>query len=71
MSFGPGMYQHVAGPCETCTGQGEVLEESSKCKRCEGKIIVEETTEIDVVVDPGVPDNHTYTFANEGNQYVL
>lgn len=71
MTFGPGMYQQVAGPCETCNGQGEVLEEASKCKRCEGKKIVEEKKEIDVIVDPGVPENYEYIFANEGDQYVL
>lgn len=71
MAFGPGMYQHVAGPCETCNGQGEVLEESGKCQRCEGKKIVDEKTEIDVIVDPGVPEHFEYTFANEGNQYVI
>ncbi len=71
MSFGPGMYQQVAGPCEACYGQGEIIAEANKCEKCEGKKVVEEKKQIDIRIEPGVPDNHEYVFANEGEQFVM
>ena len=30
--MGPGMYQQVQKHCDKCSGQGEVISESTKCK---------------------------------------
>lgn len=70
VQLGPGMYSQSRGPCEECSGRGDTLSEEDRCKTCKGEKIQEEKKEFEVKVDPGVPDNHVYTFAGEGHETV-
>ena len=47
------------------------MSEEDKCPECKGAKILEEKKEIDIKLDPGVPDNHVYTFAGEGHETVI
>lgn len=70
VQMGPGMYAQSRGPCEECHGRGDTMSEEDRCKICKGEKIMEDKKEFEVKIDPGVPDNHIYTFAGEGNEIV-
>ena len=65
------MFAQARAPCDDCHGTGDMLSEQDKCSKCKAEKIVEDEKELDVKVDPGVPDNHVYTFEGEGNEIVL
>ena len=46
------------------------MSEEDKCEKCKGEKVFEDEKEFDIKLDPGVPDNHVYTFENEGNEVV-
>jgi len=46
------------------------MREEDKCSECKGAKMLEEKKELDIKLDPGVPDNHVYTFAGEGHETV-
>lgn len=70
MEIGPGMYAQSQGPCEECHGAGDTMIEEDKCEKCKGEKILEEKNEIMVKLEPGVPENHFYTFEGEGHEVV-
>ena len=51
-------------------GTGDIMAEDDRCPACKGEKILEEKKELDVKIEPGVPDNHVYTFQGEGNEIV-
>jgi len=69
--MGPGMMAQSREPCDLCNGQGNTLKEEDKCQTCKAEKIVQDKKEFEIKLDPGVPDNHVYTFAGEGNQVVF
>ncbi|MDR3737216.1 MAG: zinc finger domain-containing protein [Acidobacteriaceae bacterium] len=70
VQVGPGMYAQSRAPCDDCHGTGDNVSEEDKCQKCKGEKMQEEQKEFEVKLDPGVPDNHVYTFAGEGNEIV-
>jgi len=71
VQMGPGMYAQTRAPCDDCKGTGDMMSEEDKCQTCKGEKIKEEQKEIEVKLDPGVPDNHVYEFPGEGNEVVF
>ena len=67
--IGPGMYTQSQGPCDECRGQGEVIDDKKKCKTCFGKKVVKEKKIIDAEIDKGAPDNQTYVFHGEADEF--
>lgn len=65
------MYSQSRAPCEECNGRGDNLREEDKCKTCKGEKIQEEKKEFNIKIDPGVPDNHVYSFPGEGHETVI
>ncbi len=53
--------------CEDCRGKGRVIKD--KCKKCNGKCVIEEVKIIDVEVDKGTPEGHRFVFAGEADEY--
>ena len=51
-------------------GSGDIMSEEDKCPECKAEKIIEEQKELEVKLDPGVSDNHVYTFEGEGNEVV-
>ena len=51
-------------------GRGDTMSENDKCPKCKGEKILEEKKELDVKLDPGVPDKHIYNFPGEGHETV-
>lgn len=69
--LGPGMYQHASQPCKECRGEGKSIPEKDKCKKCKGAKVVDESKNIEVAIESGVPHEHDYVFTGESDEYVI
>jgi len=56
----------VQEPCSECEGAGEIF--SRVCPICHGNKVVQRTNQIDLPIDPGVPEDHIYTFREHADQ---
>jgi len=54
--MGPGMYSQSTGPCDECSGQGEMIDLAKRCKVCKGKKVKRESKTLHVEIDKGSPD---------------
>ena len=68
--LGPGMYTQSSAPCKDCRGEGKIIEEGSKCKECKGEKMKEEKKVLEVVIEPGVPDDYDYIMHGDSDEYV-
>ena len=50
------MYSQRSGPCDECAGKGETMDNSKKCKTCNGKKVQKETKKLKVDIDKGAPN---------------
>ncbi|KAI6237114.1 hypothetical protein M3Y95_00230900 [Aphelenchoides besseyi] len=66
--IGPGMIQQMQSRCDTCAGEGTLVDEKDKCRRCNAHKTVQEQKIIEVNITPGMRDNQKITFYNEGDQ---
>jgi len=53
--------------CPDCHGTGEMMSSRDKCPACDGRKIVKEKKEIEVVVEPGMKDGQKIVFAGEAD----
>lgn len=65
--MGP-MIQRFQTVCPDCNGEGEIVRDKDRCKRCNGKKTVVERKVLHVHVDKGVRDGHKIEFRGEGDQ---
>lgn len=65
--MGP-MIQRFQTVCNDCNGEGEIIRERDRCKRCNGKKTVVERKVLHVHVDKGVKNGHKIEFRGEGDQ---
>ncbi|KAF9886843.1 Type I HSP40 co-chaperone [Aspergillus nanangensis] len=65
--MGP-MIQRFQTVCPDCNGEGEIIRERDRCKRCSGKKTVVERKVLHVHVDRGVKNGHKIEFRGEGDQ---
>lgn len=65
--MGP-MIQRFQTVCPDCNGEGEIIREKDRCKKCNGKKTVVERKVLHVHVDKGVRDGHKIEFRGEGDQ---
>lgn len=65
--MGP-MIQRFQTVCPDCQGEGEIIREKDRCKRCGGKKTVIERKVLHVHVDKGVKSGHKIDFPGEGDQ---
>ncbi|KAG8527053.1 uncharacterized protein KY384_008482 [Bacidia gigantensis] len=65
--MGP-MIQRFQTVCPDCQGEGEMIREKDRCKRCSGKKTVIERKVLHVPVDKGVKNGHKIDFRGEGDQ---
>ncbi|GAA6068650.1 dnaJ homolog subfamily A member 2a, partial [Tachysurus ichikawai] len=64
----PGMVQQMQSVCTDCSGEGEVISEKDRCKKCEGKKVVKEVKILEVHVDKGMKHEQKITFGGEADQ---
>ncbi|KAI6213488.1 hypothetical protein M3Y94_00156600 [Aphelenchoides besseyi] len=60
--IGPGMIQQMQSRCDTCAGEGTLVDEKDKCRRCNAHKTVQEQKIIEVNITPGMRDNQKITF---------
>ncbi len=63
------MYQQSTQPCSDCQGQGVVVDEKDKCKKCNGKKVLEQKTQLEVALEPGCPHEHSYIFHGMADEH--
>ncbi|KAI1910570.1 Type I HSP40 co-chaperone [Ophidiomyces ophidiicola] len=65
--MGP-MIQRFQSVCPDCSGEGEIIRDKDRCKRCLGKKTTVERKVLHVHVDKGVKNGHRIDFRGEGDQ---
>ena len=65
--MGP-MIQRFQTVCPDCQGEGEIIRDKDRCKRCAGKKTTIERKVLHVHVDKGVKSGHKIDFRGEGDQ---
>lgn len=65
--MGP-MIQRFQSVCSDCNGEGEMIRERDRCKKCNAKKTVVERKVLHVHVDKGVRNGHKVEFRGEGDQ---
>lgn len=58
--LGPGMYSQQRGPCGECQGEGMIVSEKDKCKKCKAQKVIDVEKVVEVPLEKGVPDEHDY-----------
>lgn len=66
--LGPGMVQQIQSRCPECGGQGEMINEKDRCKKCRGNKVVEERKILEIFVDKGMKHKQKIVFSGEGDQ---
>lgn len=66
--LGPGMYSQRTGPCDTCQGTGESVDEAKRCKKCKGQKVVKDTKVFDIEVPKGAPHGEKIVLFGEGDE---
>ncbi|RUS21939.1 DnaJ C terminal domain-containing protein, partial [Endogone sp. FLAS-F59071] len=66
--LGPGMIQQMLVPCNICEGQGEMIKEKDRCKKCKGAKVVKEKKMLDIFIEKGMADGQKIVMAGEGDQ---
>ena len=64
----PGMVQQMQSVCSDCNGEGEVINEKDRCKKCEGKKVIKEVKILEVHIDKGMKHGQRITFTGEADQ---
>ncbi|KAI5297886.1 hypothetical protein KEM56_004462 [Ascosphaera pollenicola] len=65
--MGP-MIQRFQTVCNDCNGEGEMIKDRDRCKKCQGKKTVVERKVLQVPIDRGVKSGHKVEFRGEGDQ---
>ncbi|KAL9110231.1 MAG: hypothetical protein Q9227_005138 [Pyrenula ochraceoflavens] len=65
--MGP-MIQRFQTVCPDCQGEGEMIRDKDRCKKCMGKKTIVERKVLHVHVDRGVQSGHKIDFRGEGDQ---
>jgi DnaJ-class molecular chaperone len=65
------MVQQLQSVCTKCRGQGEVIKEKDRCKKCRGNKVVQEKKVLEIYIDKGMRHKQKIVFSGEGDQEVL
>ncbi|RKP10670.1 DnaJ domain-containing protein, partial [Thamnocephalis sphaerospora] len=63
-----GMVRRTRVTCRKCRGEGKILSEKDRCKRCGGKGIVPDKATLEVHVEKGMREGQRITMAGQGDQ---
>uniref|UniRef100_A0A2P2HWR4 DnaJ homolog subfamily A member 2-like n=1 Tax=Hirondellea gigas TaxID=1518452 RepID=A0A2P2HWR4_9CRUS len=66
--IGPGMVQQMQSKCSHCDGEGELMADADRCKKCAGRKVLPDTKLLEVTVEPGMRDEQRIIFRGEGDQ---
>ncbi|EGR27783.1 hypothetical protein IMG5_189070 [Ichthyophthirius multifiliis] len=68
VKLGPNTYSQSQSVCDTCQGKGDIIKDEDICQCCKGLKIVENEREIEVPIEPGVPDQYNCLFTGEADE---
>jgi len=66
--LGPGMIQQMQQACPACQGQGQVIAEKDRCKKCKGACTVKEKKTLEVFVTKGMKHGERIVFNGEADE---
>jgi len=66
--LGPSMIQQMQTTCNDCNGKGETCPPGSRCGKCRGKKILEQSKQLVINVNRGMSDGEKIKFRGEGDQ---
>lgn len=64
----PWMTQEMQCLCPRCQGKGRIVTKWDLCLSCRGKQVCDETKELEVCIEKGMPKNKKIIFQDEGHQ---
>jgi len=62
------MIQQIQSSCTECGGEGHLVREQDRCRKCKGYKVVQERKVLEIFVDKGMKHNQKIVFSNEGDQ---
>lgn len=68
--LGPGMIQQMQTFCNDCNGQGTVIAEKDRCKKCAGAKVTKEKKTLEVFINKGMKHGEKITFRQEADEAV-
>jgi DnaJ family protein A protein 2 len=66
--LGPGMIQQMQTTCNACQGQGQVIADKDRCKKCKGACTVKEKKTLEVFVTKGMVHGERIVFNGEADE---
>jgi len=66
--LGPGMIQQMQTTCNACQGQGQVIAEKDRCKKCKGQCTIKEKKTLEVFVTKGMQHGQRIVFNGEADE---
>jgi len=66
--LGPGMIQQMQTSCPSCQGQGQVIADKDRCKKCKGACTVKEKKTLEVFVTKGMAHGDRIEFKGEADE---
>lgn len=66
----PGVYKNENTICFNCRGEGIAFKPTSLCTRCDGTKLQPLESLIDIIIPPGVPDNHQIVLAHQADEEI-
>ncbi|PVU97586.1 hypothetical protein BB559_001977 [Furculomyces boomerangus] len=65
--LGP-MVQQIQQQCPACNGEGEIINEKDKCKKCKARKTLNEVKQLEVHIEKGMKDGQKIVFKGEADQ---
>lgn len=66
--LGPGMFTQSTAPCRKCQGEGTVIPDGKRCKKCKGDKVIKIKDTLEVNIDRGVMNGSKVTFAEKADE---
>ena len=63
----PGMVSQSQNMCEVCLGEGKIIPRENKCVMCDGKKVIDSSTNISIQLSNKTQDGDTFMFKNMGD----
>jgi DnaJ family protein A protein 2 len=68
VQLGPGFISQQAAPCNACQGRGKSVDPKFKCKKCDGRCVVNESKTLEVHIEKGMHNGHKIVFEGEADE---
>jgi len=66
--LGPGMFTQSTAPCRKCQGEGTVIPDGKRCKKCKGDKVIKIKDTLEVNIDRGAMNGSKVTFTEKADE---